>query len=72
MWKRVRQVVNRVRGTLTRLERKTLSALIVIDVHARDIVACLQERGIQDENDFDWTSQLRCVSVPPLILQYRA
>eukprot|EP00884_Botryococcus_braunii_P001776 jgi/Botrbrau1/1159/Bobra.0162s0047.1 len=53
------EVVNRVRGTLTKLERKTLSALIVIDVHARDVVTALQDRDVQQEDDFEWTSQLR-------------
>ncbi len=53
------QVVNRVRGSLTKLERKTLSALIVIDVHSRDVVTALHEKDISSEADFEWTAQLR-------------
>jgi dynein heavy chain len=52
-------VVNRVRGELSKLERKTLSALIVIDVHARDVTAELAMQGVTSETDFEWISQLR-------------
>ncbi len=36
-----------VRGQLTKLERKTLSALIVIDVHARDVAGELASQDVQ-------------------------
>ena len=55
------QVVNKVRGRLSKLERKTLSALIVIDVHARDVAVELGNSNISSESDFEWMSQLRCV-----------
>ena len=55
------QVVNKVRGKLSKLERKTLSALIVIDVHARDVAVELGNSNISSETDFEWMSQLRCV-----------
>jgi dynein heavy chain len=48
-----------VRGKLTSLERKTIGALIVIDVHARDVVKDLSDSGLSDETDFDWICQLR-------------
>jgi dynein heavy chain len=48
-----------VRGELTTLERITLGSLIVIDVHARDVVKRLIDAGVADVNDFDWISQLR-------------
>jgi dynein heavy chain len=52
-------VVNKVRGQLTKLDRKTLSALIVIDVHARDVAVDLAAQGIASDTDFEWMSQLR-------------
>ena len=48
-----------MRGKLTSLERKTIGALIVIDVHARDVVKTLADANISDETDFEWISQLR-------------
>jgi len=48
-----------VRGKLTNQERLTLGALIVIDVHARDVVQQLIDVDIQATSDFDWVSQLR-------------
>jgi dynein heavy chain len=48
-----------VRGELSGLHRRSLAALITIDVHARDIVADLVKRGTKDVNEFEWQMQLR-------------
>ncbi|KAL2653371.1 hypothetical protein R1flu_021499 [Riccia fluitans] len=52
-------VVSKVRGKLTSLERKTICALIVIDVHGRDVVKDLADSSVSDETEFDWICQLR-------------
>jgi dynein heavy chain len=55
------EVVELVRGELTPLNRATLSALVVMDVHARDVAAALAaEEGVAGQpGAFSWTSQLR-------------
>jgi len=36
----------------------TIEALIVLDVHNRDVVVNLAQKGISRINDFDWMSQV--------------
>lgn len=44
---------------ITNIARITIRALIVIDVHAKDVVEELAKNNIDSENDFQWLAQLR-------------
>ncbi|TRY59872.1 hypothetical protein DNTS_035283 [Danionella cerebrum] len=52
-------LVQLVRGQLSKMQRAVLSALIVIEVHAKDVAAKLVEEEVSSVNDFEWISQLR-------------
>ena len=52
-----------VRSPLTKIGRQILSALIVIEVHARDVVTNMVAQEVCNVNDFEWISQLRSVVV---------
>ncbi|XP_076648749.1 dynein heavy chain at 62B [Halictus rubicundus] len=59
LMKQILEMVNLVRGHLSKQNRTALNALITIDVHAMDVVRSLIDKGITNETDFDWLSQLR-------------
>ncbi|XP_060043693.1 dynein axonemal heavy chain 6 [Erinaceus europaeus] len=48
-----------VRGNLPKLHRNIITALITIDVHARDIVSELIHAKVEEVESFDWQRQLR-------------
>jgi dynein heavy chain len=57
--KQLGEIITLVRGGLTPLQRETLGALTVIDVHARDVVAEMVAKRVQRASEFEWNAQLR-------------
>ncbi|CAK4102409.1 unnamed protein product [Aphanomyces euteiches] len=52
-------LIVKIRGNLTSLERKVIVALVTTDVHARDIVESLWKENVTDVGNFIWQQQLR-------------
>lgn len=58
--KELNDIVNLVRSpVITNLNRITIKSLIVIDVHAKDVIEELIRLKISSEYDFQWLAQMR-------------
>ena len=53
------ELTTMVRSDLSNEARKKVNALIIIDVHARDIIDTFVRDSIMDAREFAWESQLR-------------
>ena len=52
-------MVKQVQGTLTKQQRCEMTALITIDVHAKDVIKTLVAEKVNSVSAFEWISQLR-------------
>lgn len=52
-------IVDLVRGKLSKQTRISLSALVTLDVHCKDVVDDLANNNVSHHMDFKWLSQLR-------------
>ncbi|RLN73947.1 hypothetical protein BBJ28_00018063, partial [Nothophytophthora sp. Chile5] len=53
------ELIVKIRGDLSSLERKVIVALVTTDVHARDIVESLWTEKVDSVGNFIWQQQLR-------------
>ena len=57
--KELSKIVELVKNGLTPPVRSTVIALIVVDVHARDVVERLVNKNVTSLHDFEWISTMR-------------
>nr|XP_014352841.1 PREDICTED: dynein heavy chain 6, axonemal-like [Latimeria chalumnae] len=58
-FERLNSLAGLVRGYLPPLHRNIITALITVDVHARDIVSDLVKEKVDTNENFEWQRQLR-------------
>lgn len=55
----LQKLILKIRGSLSKLARYIIVALVTTDVHARDIIDELVDRSVNNVHDFLWQQQLR-------------
>lgn len=53
------ELILKVRGKLSTNDRKKFNTVLIVDVHARDVIENFVRNGIVKKEEFDWESQLR-------------
>jgi dynein heavy chain len=56
---RIENLIKKVRGHLSSLERNKIINIITIDVHSRDVVEKFILQKVQEPESFNWLSQLK-------------
>uniref|UniRef100_A0A3B3TNK4 Dynein axonemal heavy chain 10 n=1 Tax=Poecilia latipinna TaxID=48699 RepID=A0A3B3TNK4_9TELE len=59
MHRQIDELVTRITQPLKKNDRKKINTVLIIDVHARDIVDSFVDNSIMDAKEFEWESQLR-------------
>ncbi|XP_028292993.1 dynein heavy chain 10, axonemal [Gouania willdenowi] len=59
MHQQIDELVTRIAQPLKKNERKKINTVLIIDVHARDIVDSFVRKSVMDAQAFEWESQLR-------------
>ncbi|KAM5191717.1 dynein axonemal heavy chain 10 [Mantella aurantiaca] len=59
MHQQIDELVTRITTPLSKNDRKKYNTVLIIDVHARDIVDIFVRDSIMDAREFEWESQLR-------------
>lgn len=48
------EIVDLVRGDISKIDRITLGVLVVIEVHAKDVLKEMIDQAVKDPNEFEW------------------
>jgi len=71
------ELIDLVRGKLTKLQRSSIGAMVVLDVHARDMTVNLADEDISSKLDFSWLAQVcqrvyvcECMCVSVCVCEY--
>ncbi|XP_058491324.1 dynein axonemal heavy chain 10 [Solea solea] len=59
MHRQIDELVTRITQPMKKNDRRKLNTVLIIDVHARDIVDSFVLNSIMDAQEFEWESQLR-------------
>ncbi|EKX45970.1 hypothetical protein GUITHDRAFT_94428 [Guillardia theta CCMP2712] len=58
------EIVELVRGDMSKQARLIVGAMVVLDVHNKDVTSTLVTNGVSSIHEFDWNSQLRYYEEP--------